>query len=135
MAAPEKNRNAQKWTETRVLSYLADIDLAATPREEMFLGRVLEKLGLYKDIWAYWKRRFEDNDLIQEKMDLIECRFECNLFASALKGEIDASFAIMILKQVYHWSEYPEKVIELKPTMHMQPAETSPLYPPLSRAA
>ncbi len=112
MAAPQKNSNAKKWTEEKLLTYLAQIEQAASKPENLFLGKQLTELGLYKDIWAYWKHKFEDKDEIMEQIYLIETMFESNLFRAALFGEIPAHVAILSLKNAHGWSEYPTEMEE-----------------------
>jgi hypothetical protein len=46
MAAPKNNKNASKWGEERVQGYLSQISRAANKRSNLFLGKVLEELGL-----------------------------------------------------------------------------------------
>jgi hypothetical protein len=105
MAAPRNNQNARKWTEARVLGYLAEIERLATDRRQLFLGRVLAELGLHKNVWAYWQHIFTDNEGLLYKMDLIKDRFEAHLYLAALKSEVPAAFAIMCLKANYGWRE------------------------------
>ena len=107
MAAPKRNRNAQKWTKERVYEYLGKLEMAAADPANLFWGQELEKLGLYRDVWSYWKRKYsEDEDLINE-MELIEQLYECNLVNAAYKAQIPAGIAIICLKHVHGWRESP----------------------------
>jgi hypothetical protein len=105
MAAPKHNKNARKWTASRVLGHLAEITAIATDPKEYFLGTILERIGLYRDVWAYWRQIFAGHDEIMNEMDLIKDRFEVNLFQGSLRGELPAGFAIMNLKLNYGWRE------------------------------
>lgn len=105
MAAPKKNKNAQKWTESIVMHYLQEIEKAASDRRNLFLGQELLKLGLYKDVWCYWKRKFVHIEYLIEEMELIEQLFECNVFRAGMKGDIPERIAIICLKNIYGWRE------------------------------
>jgi hypothetical protein len=105
MAAPKKNKNAQRWTESIVMGYLIEIERAACDRKNLFLGQELVKLGLYKDVWCYWKRKFGQIEQLMEEMELIEQRFECNLFRAGMKGDIPERIAIICLKNIYGWRD------------------------------
>jgi len=115
MAAAKGNRNAQKWTEVRVLRYLAEIETAVQDKKTLFLGQVLVKLGLYKDIWRYWKNKYSYNENIIDQMELIEGMFECNLFRAAINSEIPARIAIICLRNAHHWREYRPETIKVLP--------------------
>jgi hypothetical protein len=108
MAAPERNSNAQKWTIERVAGYLSQLEKATEDKKVLFLGQELVKLGLYKDIWRYWKQRFGHIDEMLDRMDLVEMGFESNLFNAALKGEIPARIAIICLRNAHKWCENPQ---------------------------
>ena len=115
MAAAKGNRNAQKWTESRVLSYLAEIEVAVQDTKILFLGQELVKLGLYKDIWRYWKNKYSYNEDIIEQMELIEGMFECNLFRAAINSEIPARIAIICLRNAHKWREYRPEPVKVVP--------------------
>jgi hypothetical protein len=107
MPAPKNNTNARKWTEERVYQYLSEIRKVAADPKELFLGQVLEKLGLYRDILCYWQKKFANNEDLMYEMELVKDNFEVNLVTASLKGQIAAPFAIMCLKANYGWSEDP----------------------------
>jgi hypothetical protein len=114
MAAPKNNTNAKKWTANKVWYQVSKVYKATKNPKELFLGRVLEKLGLYKDIWAYWKRKYAANECIMYLMELIEQGFEVNVFKAGMEGRIPEKFAIMILKNVYGWRNNPKPEEEEK---------------------
>jgi hypothetical protein len=49
MAVPINNTNAKKWTANKVWYQVSKVSKAVKNPEELFLGQVLERLGLYKD--------------------------------------------------------------------------------------
>jgi hypothetical protein len=109
MAAPKNNRNASKWNAILVRSFLKDITAIARGPNEFFLGSILDRLGLYRDVWVYWRRKFSYDDDLMNEMDLIKDRFEVNIFRAGCEGKISAAFAIMNLKANYGWRENPIK--------------------------
>ena len=115
MAAAKGNRNAQKWTESRMLGYLSEIEVAVQDTKILFLGQELVKLGLYKDIWRYWKNKYSYNEDIIEQMELIEGMFECNLFRAAINSEIPARIAIICLRNAHKWREYRPEPVKVVP--------------------
>lgn len=108
MAAPKNNKNAQRWTHERVVYYLQELEKAANESGALFWGKELERLGLYKDVWAYWKRKFADDEELLEYMELIETMYEVKLVKAAFRGEIAPGAAIVCLKRIYGWSDKPQ---------------------------
>jgi hypothetical protein len=109
MAAPKYNKNNQKWTEKTVAPYLSRLEKATSVPGNLFIGEQLKKLHLYRDIWSYWKRKFQTKETIIEPMDLIETMFERNLFKAAMLGEIPARLAIFSLRNAHGWCNDPSK--------------------------
>jgi hypothetical protein len=109
MAAPQKNLNAQKWTEESIIPYLSKMNKAAHRKKNLFIGQQLKKLKLYPDIWSYWKRKFSDNEDIMERMDLIEGAFESNVVNAGLYGDIPARVAILTLRNAHGWRNNPAR--------------------------
>ena len=107
MAAPKNNKNAQRWTHDRVVYYLQELEKAANENGALFWGKELERLGLYKDVWAYWKRKFADDEVLLEYMELIETIYEVKLVKAAFRSEIAPGVAIVCLKRIYGWRDDP----------------------------
>ena len=106
----DKHPNAQKWTAEKVTELLTKIDKDAREGDSFFLGIALFKLGLYRQVWTYWKRTFVDNEDIIELMLGIETAFEAKLVDGALKKKISPYIAYLALKNGYNWSDRPDKV-------------------------
>jgi hypothetical protein len=119
MAAPKRNTNAKKWTESKVRLLLKDIEKIARRDKALFLGKTLEKLGLYRDVWSYWMRKFADNEDLMDEMDLIKTQFEVNVFKAALKGEIPARIGILTLRNAHGWRNNPARETEDARIVHM----------------
>ena len=109
MAAPRQNTNGQKWTENTVLTYLSKLEKAASKPGNLFIGQQLKKLRLYRDIWSYWKRKFQNNEDLTEQMELIEDLFEVNLFNAGMRGEIPVQIAILSLRNAHGWRNNPKE--------------------------
>lgn len=107
MSAPLLNHNAQKWSTETVKPYLNQMEEAAQNEDNLFIGQQLKALGLYSDIWAYWKKKFYRYESLIEHMEIIEGMFESNLFCAALLDKIPAHVAIISLIHAHRWRSYP----------------------------
>jgi hypothetical protein len=103
----KKAANAQKWTREIVSEYLDMIEGETAKPDAWFLGTALRKARLGKHVWRYWKRIFEDDDIL-ERMELIESMYESKVFEAAAHRKIPASMGIWILKYVHHWGSKNE---------------------------
>ena len=108
MAAKKGNRYAEKWTVETVTAKLAEMEDYVKNSDCVYLGSLLVKFGLYKDIWAYWKKVFSDNDEVFRATKRIEEIFEVRLFEGALTGKFTASVAIFGLKNNHNWKDKQE---------------------------
>jgi hypothetical protein len=101
----DRHPNAQKWTVETVTRHLNEIEKEATDGQSLFLGKALAKQGLYKHVWAYWRRTFHNNDDIIEQMLRIETILEAKILEGALKKELAANIATLTLKYNYQWTD------------------------------
>jgi hypothetical protein len=101
----EKHPNAKKWTREVVMEHLCEIEKEANDGKSLFLSKALTKRSLYRHIWTYWKRLFEQDEDIVEMILRIESLFEAKLLDAALNKEVSAWVAIMALKRNYDWAE------------------------------
>jgi len=104
----ERHPNAQKWTVETVSAHLIEIEKEATDGPSFFLGRALAKQGLYKHVWSYWRRTFQNNDDIIEQMLRIETILEAKILEGALKKELSGNIATLTLKYNYQWNDKRE---------------------------
>ena len=100
----QKHPNAQKWTAEIVAAELNAIEMDADVGKSLFLNRALAKRSLYKQIWSYWKKAFQQNEDIMEQMLNIETMFEAKILEAALKKEISGPVAALTLKFNYNWN-------------------------------
>jgi hypothetical protein len=103
MAAPRQNRNAQKWNRKKVLYYLHKIYKITNDRQELFWGRILVKVGLYRDIWRYWRQHYGHIRAINHLMGLIEDNCEVSLLKAGLESRIPARIVMRSLHNIYGW--------------------------------
>lgn len=108
MPAAKKNTNAQKWTEKKVLKKLAKIKQAADDPKNLFIGQQLKKMGLYKNIWAYWKRKYKDNEDLLDQIDLVEGMYESNVYRAGCRREIPVRVCILTLRNAHGWRNNPK---------------------------
>ena len=114
MGAPKRNRNAGKWTARMVGPYLTKMRRAASRKGNLFIGEQLVKMGLYRDVWSYWKGIFANNEAIMERMTSIEDRYEVNLFRAAVDGKIGCLPALLSLRHAHGWRDAHHKEARLK---------------------
>lgn len=114
MPAPEGNKNAEKWTEETTLEMLSRIEKEAQKSDCLWLGSALVKVGLYKQIWSEWERKFQDNDVVSESIKRIEQIFEDRIVTRGLKGESNPTMTIFTLKNNYDWKDKTEQDVNVK---------------------
>jgi len=97
-----------KWGEEMVIEMLIDIERDALETDVLFLGRSLTKMGLYPQLWSYWRKVYSHNEDIMARMMRINCIFECKLCEGALRKQLSPYMALSALKRNHHWNEPPE---------------------------
>lgn len=112
MPAPKGNKFAEKWTEETVLKMLSEIEKHAKKHTTLWLGSALVKVGLYMEIWDYWKTKFKDNDEVFQPIKKIEAIFQDRLFSKALNGDVNSTVAIFGLKNNHKWTDRQETTIK-----------------------
>lgn len=108
------NSNAEKWTLEETLAMLEKIEEEAQNDDCLWLGSALVKVGLYRDIWDYWKDKFKKQESVFRTIKKIDQIFESKLFESALKGKVNGTVAIFGLKNNYEWKDKTEQDVNLK---------------------
>jgi hypothetical protein len=103
MAAPKGNKNANKWTRERVIYYLNRVEKRGREGFSLFWGQELVRMGLYKDLWQYWRRRFGEDEQVIYQMDIIETLYEGNLFKAGLLGRMPAWLCMICLRNINGW--------------------------------
>ncbi|MBS1594225.1 MAG: hypothetical protein JST90_07855 [Bacteroidetes bacterium] len=125
------NTNASKWTREKTLHLLDKIEAIATDEFSICdtLTQALIKARCYKQIWSYWKKKWELDEDIMDRIYYIEQIFICKLEDGGLYRRLNASTCHFILKHNYGYNtkgenelpsylrhEFPE-LIENKPLL------------------
>lgn len=87
---------------------LAKIEKEAKKPSCLWLGSALVKVGLYRDVWAYWYEKFRDDAVVLRTIKKIDQIFEDRLFAKAAKGDTNSTMAIFGLKNNHGWTDKRE---------------------------
>ncbi|WP_316817298.1 terminase small subunit [Pedobacter nyackensis] len=108
MAAKKGNKYAEKWTKQVVLDHLQQIFEDVEENKLVYLAVALTNLGLYSDIWADWKTKFDSVDEVSRLIKRIESKIEANLVTRLLNNQCNAAGAIFILKNKHRMSDKQE---------------------------
>ncbi len=125
------NQNASKWTHEKTLQFLGKIEAIALDEFSICdtLSQALLKARCYKQLWSYWKKKWEHDEDIMDRIYYIEQIFICKLEDGGLYRRLNASTCHFILKHNYGYNtkgenelpshlrhEFPE-LIEDKPLL------------------
>lgn len=112
MAAPKGNKFAEKWTEETVMPFLNKIEDRASSPACYYITQVLVEVGLYKDIWAEWKRKFNENKEVYRSIKRIDSIFEAKLVRGALDGTHNPSVSIFLMKNNHGMTDKQETTLK-----------------------
>lgn len=112
MGAPEGNKFAEKWTRDEVLTRLWDMEITAKEEDCLYIGTLLVKYNLYKEIWSYWKDKFKDDDEVFQPIKKIEQVFENKLFSGGLTAKYNPAIVIFGLKNNHKWTDQPQATVD-----------------------
>ncbi len=106
-----------KWTVETVSNKVDEmmVVLKNNPDDYNFLGTLLIDLGLYREIWGIWKRKFSNEVDLFSKMKLIDSVFEAKIVEAGMKGKLNPTLVIFALKNNYGWRD--KKEIDLSGSM------------------
>ena len=125
-----KAYHTTKWTEEEVINKLNTLRACFEQRRFIYIGRAMSALGLYPDIWAYWRKKFADNEDIMAEMADIEYIFETALIEAALLKNVNATMAMFVLRCKYGYRDRPARAQAQEPGDAAPPAA-----PPTDEAA
>jgi hypothetical protein len=99
-----QNTNALKWT-TDVVDEFLDKIYEELLKEDTppFLSCALLKLQLSRRAWDYWKKKFNEDEHLSEKMAIIETLCEGKLVGGALQRKLHATVSILALRYAHRW--------------------------------
>lgn len=102
MAAPQNNKNAEKWTYKEAKDFMEKAVSLSYSKEYDYIGEVAKDLKTYHEVFDYLSNKFKD---LKRLKNLIISNCEVNCFSNAKKGDIVASVAIMNLKSNHKWTD------------------------------
>lgn len=97
------NKSAERWTREKTITYLRKIEECIREHNPIYLGHALLRVGLYNDIWSYWREKWVDDEEIYDRMMMIRQHFENRIFSAALHKEVHTGVAMFALKVHYGW--------------------------------
>lgn len=108
MAAPRKNKNAEKWNKQTVTKALIEIEDYIIAEKSVYLAAALVNFRLYPQIWSEWRDKFEDDRIVSEAIKHIDALIETNLVTRLLNNQCNAAGAIFILKNRHRMADKQE---------------------------
>ncbi len=111
MSAPTGNTNASKWTREQTNLILDQIEAIATDEFSIIytLSQALLRVRCYKQLWSYWKKKWEDDSDIMDRIYFIEQIFINKLEEGALFKRLHPSACYFILKHNYGYNTKGEE--------------------------
>lgn len=131
MSAPIGNNNAARWTREATLQILDRIEAIAMDEFSTVytLTQALLRVRCYKQIWSYWKKKWEDAPDIMDRIYFIEQIFIDKLEEGALFRRMNASTCHFILRNNYGYNTKGEEEL---PSYLRQEFETEIVEKPSS---
>lgn len=110
---PVKKKVVRKTNaKTRPVVYLADIVMGILNRMQdrlnsdegiCYIKELLVVENLYAELWAYFKKRYKDNNKIFKAIKKIEDTLENRIVRRMAEGRYSTVGSIFILKNKYRW--------------------------------
>ncbi|MBS1684494.1 MAG: hypothetical protein JSS76_07060 [Bacteroidetes bacterium] len=109
MAGTIGNINAAKWTRDLTWSYLDRIEDLAWDESITTLSQALLRVRCYKQLWSYWKKKWEQDGDIMDRIYYIEEIFTNKLEEAALYRRLHPSACYFILRYSYGYNTRGER--------------------------
>src|ERR1700741_1748289 len=97
------NKSAERWTRDKTILYLSKLEECINEHNPIYLSHALLYVGLYNDIWSYWKEKWADDEEIYDHMMMIRQHFEVRIFNAVLRKAVQTGVALFALKVHYGW--------------------------------
>ncbi|MBS1592870.1 MAG: hypothetical protein JST90_01010 [Bacteroidetes bacterium] len=104
MSAPTGNTNASKWTKTQTNQLLDQIETLAWDESIHTLTQALLRVKSYKQLWSYFKKIWELDGDIMDRIYYIEQIFISKLEDGALFKRLNPSACFFILRNNYGYN-------------------------------
>ncbi len=104
------NQNASKWSREKTLQFLDKIEAIALDEFSICdtLSQALLRARCYKQLWSYWKKKWENDEEVMDRIYYIEQIFICKLEEGALYKRMNASTCHFILRNNYGYNAKEE---------------------------
>ncbi|MBS1625349.1 MAG: hypothetical protein JST83_15085 [Bacteroidetes bacterium] len=109
MSAPAGNANASKWTKEKANRILDQIEELAGDDRIHTLTQALLRVKCYKQLWSYWKKKWEYDGDMMDRIYYIEQLFINKLEEGALFRKLHPSACFFILKHNYGYNTKGEQ--------------------------
>lgn len=109
MPAPLQNQNALKWTHAETISKLREIRHYAERDNILTLGQALQRSGVYRDLWKYWRKRWRMDGEVMERMLYIEEVCINKLEVGALTRRLHPGSCQFMLRYSYKVTQEEER--------------------------
>ncbi len=109
MAGTIGNTNAAKWTRDYTWSYLDRIEDLAWDESIISLSQALLRVKCYKQLWSYWKKKWEQDGDLMDRIYYIEEIFSNKLEEGALFRRLNPSACYFILRHNYGYNTKGER--------------------------
>ncbi len=129
MSAPTGNTNASRWTRQATIHMLHQIEAIALDEFSAThtLSQALLRVRCYKQLWSYWKKKWENDEEVMDQIYYIEQIFINKLEEGALFKQLHASACYFILRHNYGYNTKGESELpsHLRSEFE-QPAQETP---------
>ncbi len=127
MSAPTGNNNASKWTREATHHILSQIEEIAL--DEIIITHTLThallRVHCYKQLWSYWKKKWENDEEVMDRIYYIEQIFTHKIEEAGLLRQMNASTCHFILRHNYGYNTKGES--ELPSHLRAEFAAPEPL--------
>ncbi len=131
MSAPTGNTNASKWSKAQTNHLLDQIEALAWDESIHTLSQALLRVKSYKQLWSYFKKIWELDGDIMDRIYYIEQIFITKLEEGALFKKLNPSACFFILRQNYGYNNTGEKELP----SHLRAEFEQPIETPQPPAA
>lgn len=115
MAAPEGNKNAEKWNEETVLQKIVEMQDYFISSKDYTLNGALFSVGLYSDWWSDMTDKFKENKIVYRAIKNTEKILETKIVNDTMVGDAkSAAFSIFLLKNKFGYVDKQESNITHK---------------------
>jgi hypothetical protein len=103
MEAMKGNTNAETWTLEQATELFNNaIELTEGNSKYDFIGEVAKKLGTYRDVFTYLKKKYKELKPLSKRLI---SNIEANCFSHGKNGDINTAMAIVNLKSNHGWTD------------------------------